>query len=150
MKQQNTTDLYAAYVARMHKIADLRFASALMQWDQETYMPPKGASFRGQQVATLSEVSHAFFTETATSDLLKQLLDRNDLTTAQRKNVELTWDDYSKQKKYDSRFVRTMAEVVNKCFHAWLDARKKNDFKVFSPLLSVLIDLKKEEAGILG
>ena len=150
MKQLNTTDLYAAYVARMNKTADIRYASALMQWDQETYMPPKGAPYRGQQVATLSEMSHEFFTDAVTGDLLKQLLDRNDLSLSQKKNVELTWEDYSKQKKYDSRFVRTMAEVVNKCFHAWMEARKKNDFKLFAPLLSILINLKKEEAGILG
>ena len=150
MSKQNTTDLYAAYKARMHKIADIRYASALMQWDQETYMPPKGAPFRGQQVATLSEVAHEFFTDSATGELLKELQQRNDLSLTQRKNVQLTWEDYSKQKKYDSRFVRTMAEVVNKCFHSWLDARKQNNFRVFAPLLSILIDLKKEEAGILG
>lgn len=150
MIKLNTTDLYAAYAARMHKIADIRYASALMQWDQETYMPPKGAPFRGQQLATLSEVSHELFTDAATGNLLQELLERNDLTTAQKTNVLLTWDDYNKQKKYDSRFVRTMAEVVNKCFHSWIEARKRNDFKVFSPLLSILIDLKKEEAGIMG
>jgi carboxypeptidase Taq len=35
---------YEHYRAHMRKLADLRAALALMQWDQETYMPPKGAS----------------------------------------------------------------------------------------------------------
>ena len=43
-----------------------------------------------------------------------------------------------------------MAEQVNKAFHAWVDARKKNSFSVYEPELDALIKLKREEAGLLG
>ena len=55
-------ELYGQYKAVMSRIADLRFSSALLQWDQETYMPPRGAPLRGQQIASLTEMAHELFT----------------------------------------------------------------------------------------
>ena len=37
----------------MRKLTDVRSALALMQWDQETYLPSKGSKLRGRQIATL-------------------------------------------------------------------------------------------------
>ena len=33
-------------------------AAAVLNWDQEIYMPPKGAQARGGQIATLSGIAH--------------------------------------------------------------------------------------------
>src|SRR4051812_36982501 len=123
MHNLNSIDLYQAYQRRMQKIADLKYSSAVLQWDQETYMPVKGASFRGQQLATLSELSHELFTSDDTNKLLLELAGRRDLSDAQRKNVELTFEDYTKQKRLPTEFVRKMVEVINQSFHSWIEAR---------------------------
>lgn len=146
----DTKKLYEQYVSVMQKIADIRYAAGLMQWDQETYMPSKGAVIRGRQIATLSETAHRLFTHPDNAALFTELLNRNELTDKQRKNVELSYVDYIKQNKYDSAFVRKMSETVNKSFHSWLEARKANDFRIFSSDLSELIELKKQEADLLG
>lgn len=143
-------ELYTTYVTEMRTIADLRYASAVLQWDQETYLPPKGAPIRGQQIATLSEIAHRFFTDDKLGARLQELLASNQLSPDEKRNVELTWQDYSKQKKFPSSFVRELAEAVNKSFHSWIEARKVNDFKLFAPDLSKLIELKKKEADMLG
>ncbi len=79
-----------------------------------------------------------------------ELLSKNDLSAKQKRNVELTQEDYAKNKKYSSEFVRSLSEQVNKAFHSWIDARKKNDFGVYKKDLDVLIQLKKQETDILG
>lgn len=150
MASADTKQLYDNYLTEMRKIADLRYASAVLQWDQETYLPSKGAAFRGQQVATLSEVSHQFFTSDRFGDLLKELFSKRDLTAEQQKNVSLTWEDYSKQKKFSSSFVRQLSEATQNSFHSWIKARKENMFSYFESDLSKLIDLKKQEADLLG
>lgn len=142
--------LYSEYVTAMNTIADLRYASALLQWDQETYLPPKGAPIRGQQIATLSEIAHRYFTDEKLGAQLQEMLAGNQLSANEKRNVELTWQDYSKQKKFPSSFVRTMAEAVNKSFHSWIEARKANDFSIFAKDLARLIELKKQEADMLG
>ena len=145
-----TSELYEKYRKEMHRIADLRNANAVLQWDQETYLPSKGAALRGQQISTLSELSHQYFISEELGGLLQDLLSRADLTGRQKRNVERTHEDYTRSKKYPSSFVRAMAEQVNKAFHAWVDARKKNTFSAYEPELDALIKLKREEAGLLG
>ncbi|HNM47944.1 MAG TPA: carboxypeptidase M32, partial [Candidatus Sumerlaeota bacterium] len=43
---------------RYGEISDLGNASALLSWDQQVYMPPRGAAARGMQLATLSGIIH--------------------------------------------------------------------------------------------
>lgn len=141
---------YEQYKTRLQRIADLRNASALMQWDQETYLPPKGATLRGQQISTLSELSHQLFVEEELGSLLNDLAAKDDLDPWQKRNVERTLEDYNKSKKYTSEFVRALSDQVNKSFHAWIDARKQNRFSIFQPELDKLIALKKQETELLG
>lgn len=142
--------LYEQYKAHLRKIADLKNAQAVLQWDQEVYLSPAGASFRGQQLATLSEQTHALSTDERLGAILRELLNSKELNEPERKNVILSWEDFSKQKKYSPEFVRSMSEAVSKCFHRWIEARKQNSFSVFEKDLDHLITLKKQEAGILG
>jgi carboxypeptidase Taq len=150
MSVLSTGELYTAYKNNMQKIADVKYSSAVLQWDQETYLPAKGADARGRQLATLSELAHQLFTSNETGDLLKELVQRNDLNEDQRKNAELSLEDFTKQKKYGSDFVRALTEQTNKAFHSWIEARKQNSFAVFAPELDKLVQLKKQETEILG
>jgi carboxypeptidase Taq len=141
---------YKLYVEKMARIADVRFASAVLQWDQETYLPAKGAHYRGQQISTLAELSHQLFSEDELGDLLNELTGTDDLPAMQKRNIERTLYDYNKNKKYTSQFVRALSDAVNKAFHSWIEARKQNAFSVYQNDLDALIKLKKEEAEILG
>src|ERR1700681_4861103 len=104
-----TTDVktsYELYRQHMRKLADVRSALALMQWDQETYMPPKGSGFRAQQVSTLSEIAHELATDEKLGNMLESMLNAPSLTETERRNVLLNQQDFEKQKKYSPAFVR--------------------------------------------
>lgn len=145
-----TLQLYETYKTKMRFIADVKNANALLQWDQETYLPPKGAAFRGQQISTLSEISHRLFSENELGHLLKELLGKEDLSVHQKRNIERTNEDYVKNKKYSSEFVRKLSEQVNKTFHSWIESRKQNSFSAYEKDLDALVQLKKQETDILG
>jgi carboxypeptidase Taq len=145
-----TQQLYATYQSKMRRIADIKAANAVLQWDQETYLPHGGAHFRGQQISTLSEIAHQFFSEDSLGDLLNELATKDDLSATEKRNVVLTLEDYTKNKKYTSAFVRALSEQINKTFHSWIEARKQNSFAHYVKDLDALIQLKKEEAQILG
>jgi carboxypeptidase Taq len=53
---------YEKYTANLRKQADVNFANALLQWDQEVFMPIKGAAGRASQQATLAGISHELAT----------------------------------------------------------------------------------------
>ncbi|MDB5191304.1 MAG: carboxypeptidase [Segetibacter sp.] len=143
-------ELYKQYMGLMRRIADVRYSVAVLQWDQETYLPPKGADFRGQQIATLTELAHELMTGEKLGEVLNKLVAAEGLSPQQTKNVSITLEDYNKQKKFTSAFVRKMSETVSASFHAWMEARKQNDFSYFAPKLAELVELKKQEAQLLG
>ena len=62
--------LFTEYKTKMQKIADVKYSLAVLQWDQETYMPAKGDLARGRQIATLSEIAHEQFTDEKTGEPL--------------------------------------------------------------------------------
>lgn len=147
---ESAASLYQEYKNNMHRIADLRYASAVLQWDQETYLPPKGAYYRGQQIATLSELAHRFFTGKEFGELLGRISEQPGLTIEEQINIHRTKEDFERQQKLPSEFVRKLTETVNRSFHSWIEARKKNEFKIFSPDLEQLVELKLQEAEFLG
>lgn len=147
---KSTQELYKEYVTRMQKIADVRNAAAVLQWDQETYLPVKGAAFRGQQLASLSEIAHEWFTDSLFGDLLGELNARDGLPEDQQRNVTLSLEDYTKQKKFSPAFVRLLSETSSRSFHAWIKARSANSFAHFKEDLGKLVQLKKEEAELAG
>ena len=146
----DSSALYEQYRSSMQKIADVKYASAVLQWDQETYLPTKGSAIRGRQIATLSEIAHRHFTDDKMGALLRELNSKDELSDREKKNVQLSLYDYNKSKKLSSDFVRKMSEVVNKSFHAWVQARKENSFTTFQQPLDEVIALKKQEADLLG
>lgn len=145
-----TQQLYESYKTKLQQIADVKYASAVLQWDQETFLPVKGNDARGRQLATLTEIAHQMFTDNSTENLITELISKTDLSDQQRRNVELSAYDFNKSKKLPSSFVRKSSEVINKSFHAWIAARKQNDFKIFENPLQNVIDIKKQEADLLG
>ena len=145
---QNPT--YTSYKNTLQKIADIKYASAVLRWDQETYLPSKGNDARGRQIATLNEMAHEQFTDEKLGSLLNELVNDESLSTVEKRNVQLSLEDYNKNKKLPSAFVRQMSEAVNKSFHAWIHARKENNFSVFEKPLQAIIDLKKQEAEFIG
>ena len=83
----STKHLYDEYKTKMQKIADVKYASAVLQWDQETYIPAKGGEVRGRQIATLSEIAHEQFTRQSFGSLLQELLSADGLSSAQKRNM---------------------------------------------------------------
>ena len=140
---------YLQYQSHLQKIADVKYSAAVLQWDQETYLPAKGAEFRARQLATLNELAHEMFVNEKTRNILQEALS-SDLDAEQKRNVELSLEDYTRLKKLTPEFVRTMSETVSASFYSWIEARKQNDFRIFSPNLSPLVELKKQEAELLG
>lgn len=142
--------LYQDYVKRLQEIADIRYATAVLQWDQETYMPEGGIDTRSRQIATLTEMAHSRFVDPATAEILNQLSDHPELDENQQANIRLSKYDYDQQVKLPAAFVREQSETVSQSFNAWLAARKENNYGIFAPWLQKLVQLKQREADLLG
>lgn len=141
---------YELFKQKLSKIADVNAATAVLNWDQEVFMPGKGASLRAQQNATLNGIAHELSTDTELGELLYELNDANSLDSIQKANIKETLRIYNERKKYNTSFVVELSKTVSESFIAWQEAKRKSDFEIFLPLLSSLVDLKKKECELLG
>lgn len=141
---------YQQYQSEMRKIADLRYAGAVLQWDQETYIPSKGATIRSQQIATLSTIAHELFTSKEMGNLLNELSASTELNAKEKINIERTLEDYKRSTLFDSQFIHDLTITTHEAFHAWVKAKQNKNISIFAPNLQKIVDLKKREADILG
>src|ERR1700685_2103550 len=124
---------YDSYKAKLAKIADIEYTLAVLGWDQETYMPEKGADFRAQQISTLSGIGHEMSVDKELGNLLKKLHKSKELDKKQSRNVEESYKDYKLSKKYTTEFVELLSKTTSECFQAWQKAKQQSDFKIFAP-----------------
>lgn len=142
---------YETYKSTMQKIADVERAAAVLNWDKEVNNPKKGAAVRARQVATLSGIAHELFTDQAFGDLLAELNTQNEeLGVEAARNITLSLKKYNKTKKLSREFVERKSKVTSATYDAWVKARAANDYSIYRDALKEIIDMKREEASLVG
>lgn len=133
--------------AILAEIQDLNYARALLDWDQQTYMPPGGAEARGNQLGTLGRLAH----ERAISPELGQLLSdlqpyvgTLDPTSDDACLIRVTNRQYQKASRIPSEHIVRFAQATSLAQQAWIEARRKADFSLFSALLEQVVALRQE------
>lgn len=138
---------------KLVEIAYLGSAVAVLNWDRETNMPPKGADARALGIAHLSAVVHDKFVKINEDGLLSELkkqLDAGGLSQEDAVIIKETWRSYERERKLPEDFVKELAETASRAQAVWANARAKSDFKLFLPWLEKVIRLKKKEAEFVG
>lgn len=135
--------------ARLGEISDVTAAIALLDWDQQTYMPPKAADGRGRQLATLAAMAHRLMTGEEVGGLLARLAGES-LPPEDAKLVEVARYDQERARKVPGSLVEAFAEAQSQAFQAWIKARERADFAVFAPHLERLLELLRRRADCLG
>jgi carboxypeptidase Taq len=125
---------------------------ALLGWDQETYMPKAGGSFRADQQAFVSALSHTKRTDPRVGELIDQCQrDANlaDDPTASA-NLREMRRDFDLATKLPTELVSELARVGSLAQDAWKQAREESDFKQFRPWLEKMIALTRRKAECLS
>jgi len=130
---------------RLAEMHDLNKTAALLSWDQQTHMPPKGSAVRAEQRSTLSRLIH----DKSTSDELGRLLD--DLRpyeeslpydSDEASLIRVARSDYEKARRVPTDLQAEMTRARALAMDVWVEARKKSDYALFLPHLEKIIELK--------
>lgn len=136
---------------RLATISDLQEAGALLSWDQHTYLPQGATAARGQQLATLSRLSHQFLTDPAVGKLLAALEEASfEADSDDAALIKQTRRLYDRATKLPSDFVEAFAKLRTQAQQRWAEARRAKDFAQFAPLLDKIVDMTRREADYLG
>jgi carboxypeptidase Taq len=131
---------------RLTEIADLNKIGAVLSWDQQTMMAPKGAAMRAEQMATLGKIAHEKFTSDEIGKLLDDLRDYEaslPYDSDEASLIRVARQDYEKQKAVPTELRAEMTRTAAIARMAWIEARKQSDFKIFLPHLEKNIELKR-------
>jgi carboxypeptidase Taq len=129
------------------EVSDLHSATALLSWDQQTYMPAGGNEARGYHIATLSKIGHQLATSEEVGKLisdLKQEYAGADETSDDAAIVRVAARDYEKEACIPEDFIVEQAIVGSRAFEAWHEAREKSDFSIFRPHLEKVVELARK------
>jgi carboxypeptidase Taq len=131
----------------MGEVTDLRYASALLSWDERVNMPPGGVFTHGEMLATIRRLEHDKFASDETGKLIEQAeaeVRSLDADAPERLKVAVTARDYDKATRVSGQFVTTQAQVASAAHQAWREARETSNFKLFEPHLRRMVELKQE------
>ncbi|MBM3208346.1 MAG: carboxypeptidase M32 [Chlamydiae bacterium] len=131
--------------------------SALLEWDQETYMPKDSIHYRSEQVELIASLSHKAKISKEFSQALEKLIDiesgeiKDTTLNSKEKAAAREWRrDYLKSSKLPTEFVEEFARTTSMSMHVWSEAKKHGDFATFSPHLKKIVELNKKKAELLG
>ncbi len=130
---------------------------ALLDWDQETYMPKESIDIRSQQIEMIASLVHRDKTSKTFAKALAKLIDLPSgtildplLSDSQVSAVQNWRRDYLQSIKLSNSFVKKFAQTTARAVHAWQAAKECNDFALFSPHLEKVILLSRKKADALG
>ncbi|HEX2680646.1 MAG TPA: carboxypeptidase M32, partial [Candidatus Dormibacteraeota bacterium] len=133
--------------------SDLARAAYLLEWDQETNMPPGGVQSRADQISTLWRLSHMRLTSDQVGKLLDQLEDElagADFDSDEASLVRVTRRDYDQERKLPPELVAEVAKAGSIARLPWEKARKEANFSIFAPYLEKNVELNRRIADALG
>ncbi len=144
---------YPSLLARTKEIALLNSTTALLHWDQQTYLPPKATDFRAEQVAYFSGQSHRLFTDPQVGDWIAACEDAGLAASADpavSANVRGWRRHYDRATKLSSELVEEYETAKVRANTAWELARARNDFPSFAPHLERVFTLTGRMADLWG
>lgn len=134
----------------------LEHVGAVLGWDQETYMPPGAIDERSEQLALLETLAHEKRTSPEIGQLLAALGSSSaepsgpsSLPALDRAYLRVMRRQYDQATKLPTDLVAEIARTTSLAQAAWVDARKRSDFKSFEPHLSKVLGLNRKVAACL-
>lgn len=145
------TPLPERFLSIVREIYIARSVERLLDWDQETVMPPKAAADRGEQLALMAGIAHDRLTSNELAEMLSALeSDGAAGDDALAADVRAIRRDRDRAAALPRRLVEDLARATTLAKQAWAQARREARFDRFAPHLERILGLKREAADRIG
>ncbi len=145
--------LYEEVCRYARRTAVLASIDAVLGWDERTQMPSAGAEHRAEQATMLAGLMHQRWVDPKFGQQLAELAESPATADPQGDAavvVRRLKRQYDKKIKLPQALVEELARTAVLGQQAWQEAREKDAFPSFRPLLEKTIALKREQAEALG
>ncbi|MDR2741216.1 MAG: carboxypeptidase M32 [Treponema sp.] len=135
----------------------LEKTAAILQWDQETNLPPEGVEERADQLALIEGLANERAGDPKIGRLLENLGSTAEnpsgdeaLPPVERDFCRVLRRRYDRAVKLPPGFAAAAARAESLSQAAWVKARRKNDFAAFVPYLGTMVDFARKRAEYWG
>jgi carboxypeptidase Taq len=135
------------------QIAELRHLDqtiALLDWDEETMLPPAARAERGEQLATLEGIRHGLLVSDRLGDLVEEVAAQSKGNDRLGREIELIRRLRRQALALPEALVRQFANAKSQSLGAWEEARAKDHYEIFAPAFDRLLALLVERAQALA
>lgn len=144
---------YEKLAERHRRLSHLSHVEAIVGWDEATMMPEGGGEARAEALATLRVLAHDMAVDPALGTLIEgaeKESSQGALDAWQAANLREIQRLYVRETCIPTELVEASSRAESRSEQAWRKMRKDNDWESFAPLLSEVIDRKREVAHALS
>src|SRR5271166_371042 len=105
------TNTFPAFQQKLNDLAQMKAAFAVLNWDKDVFMPPKGSGPRAAMLGYLAGELHEKVVSQEFRGLLgeaKAAADAGELSPGDRTIVREVWRDVSREEKLPVEFVKEL------------------------------------------
>jgi len=149
----NPQQAYEQLAIELREIAVFGSISAVLSWDEQTFMPTGGTEHRANQSALVARISHERFTAPRIGELLATVEQSPLVVDAESDvavNIRETRRDFDRATKLPASLVEEMSRVEVLSQQAWTEAKKASNYAAFRPWLDKVLQLKRQECQCVG
>ncbi len=150
---EKTTRLTEELYKLTGEITILNSCQSVLDWDERTYMPPKGSENRANQVSLLAGIVHDKFTSPRIGEIINELIyagidpESEGVDSANLREIKRAYD---KAVKVPKSLVEELSRTITMGQRAWQEAREKSNFASFRPWMEKIVKLKRQQAEAVG
>jgi carboxypeptidase Taq len=133
----------------MAELKALQGVATLLAWDQETYLPPRGAEARGEQAAAVQGILHERLADPRLGEAIEAAA-RDVRSEDEGAALRAIRFDRDRAVRLPADLVRALAQAQSRALAAWRLARQEPSFARFEPHLEELVALRREMADAWG
>ncbi|WP_289042111.1 carboxypeptidase M32 [uncultured Aliiroseovarius sp.] len=120
-----------------------------LAWDQETVMPEGAGPQRADEVAAIEKVLHARRTDPKLAAWL-DAIEPDALSPVDAAQIREIKRAQTRAQKVPVELSTAIARATSAGQRKWADARARDDFAAFQPVLAEIVALRREEAAALA
>jgi carboxypeptidase Taq len=137
---------FAQFKERIHELNDLERAGALLRWDQQVNMPPRGGGVRAEQLATLGRLAHDALTSDELGRLLEELApyeESQPYDSDEASLIRTVRREWEKERRVPGELAADILRSNSLAIPLWAEARQKSEFSIFLPGLRRNLELRR-------
>jgi len=128
------------------EITRLNHIRALLGWDEQVNLPKGSFGGRAEQNALMSKIVHERLISDRIGNLIKEAEKLTGLDLIDSATLREAKRDYEQEVKLPTELVEEISRTASRGYIKWVEAREKNDFSIFEPLLEKMIGLQIQVA----